>query len=240
MKDLTTKIFAAGLTAAVFATCFTACNQANIPADTEPRQTKAEESVEKRDGKNNVGGWKTAENNEVTEEQKKFFKEATGKLNGYFYTPVALLATQVVSGTNYVFLCKSTIEGHKASQTMKFTYIYVDLQGNASFKGDKNLVLPGAEDKQMPGGWTAATDTKVTEDVNKIVTNATEKLVGAKLEPIAYLGSQVVAGKNHMILCKSTPVALNGSASYVIITVYQDLQGNCKITETKDIDINFS
>ena len=238
MKNFTTKLFAVGLTAAVLSTCFTACNKNNIPADVEPQQTKAEESIEKRDGKT-VGGWQTAENNEVTEEHKKIFKEATGKLDGYFYTPVALLATQVVSGTNYVFLCKSTIEGHNAAQTMKYTYIYVDLPGNASFKGDKDLTLLGADGELKPGGWEAATDTKITDEVKKIVINASEKRIGVELEPIAYLGSQVVAGKNHAILCKSTPVAREAAGTYVIITVYQDLQGNCKITETKDVDINF-
>lgn len=244
MKNFTLRLLALGLTAACFAGCLTACKAkapaggANAPAQ---QATQAEQSNDEGEGKMITGGWTVAESTEITEEQKKFFNDAVGQLDGYFYTPVALLATQVVSGRNYVFLCKSTVEANSAARTMKYTYIYVDLQGKAKFMGDKDLALPGVDGEQKSGGWEMATDTTISEDIKKVVDKATETLTGATYEPVAYIGSQVVAGKNHAILCMSTPSVkeLNGAASYVLITIYEDLQGKCEITETKDVDLKF-
>lgn len=245
-----TKLAALGLTAACLFICFTGCakksdasakgTNANVNANPA---TQAEQSVEAEaeDNKRPVGGWETAASTEVTEEHKKFFKEAVGKLDGYFYEPVALLATQVVSGTNYVFLCTSTIEANNAANTMKYTYIYVDLSGKATYQGDKDLALPGVDGQQKSGGWEMAKNTTITEDIKKVMAKATETLTGATYEPVAYIGSQVVAGKNHAILCKSSPSVkeLNGATTYILVTIYEDLQGKCEITETKDIDLSF-
>ena len=86
-----------------------------------------------------------------------------------------------------------------------------------------------------------AKDTTITENVKKVLDKATETLTGATYTPVAYIGSQVVAGTNHAILCKSTPsvAELKDPGSFILVTVYEDLQGKCEITETKEIDLNF-
>ena len=47
------------------------------------------------------------------------------------YEPVALLATQVVSGTNYCFLCRGTVTYPDAQPGYYYVYVYEDLSGNA-------------------------------------------------------------------------------------------------------------
>ena len=239
-----TKIVALGLTAACLAGCFTACrpekdygSKAGAAGNTVEEQSVADNEIKT----NKAGGWEVPASTEMTEELRKYFKEAVGKLDGYFYEPVALLGTQIVSGTHYVFLCKSTIEARNAANTMKYTYIYVDLSGKASYIGDKDLALPGVDGQKKTGGWEMAKDTTITENIKKVLDKATETLTGATYTPVAYIGSQVVAGTNHAILCKSTPsvAELKDPGSFILVTIYEDLQGKCEITETKDIDLNF-
>jgi hypothetical protein len=105
------------------------------------------------------------------------------------------------------------------------------------------ILLPGiGEGGDKVGGWSYAESTEITDDMKKVMEKATETLTGATYEPVAYIGSQVVAGTNHAILCKSTPsvAELNGATTYVLVYVYQDLQGNCEITETTDIEMKVS
>ena len=58
----------------------------------------------------------------------------------------------------------------------------------------------------LVGGWTAAEDPAITDDVNALIEKALDGLVGVNYVPVAYLGSQVVAGTNHAILCLATAV----------------------------------
>ena len=85
------------------------------------------------------------------------------------------------------------------------------------------------------GGWSYAEDPAVDEHVKAVVDKATEKLLGAEYEPVAYLGSQVVAGINHAVLCRITPVTPDAEGTYAIVYIYEDLSGNCEITKTTDI-----
>ena len=188
-----------------------------------------------------VGGWASAESTTVTEKQRQYFKDAINPINGYFYEPVALLGTQVVSGVNYVFLCKSTLDAKAGPKPMKLTYVYVNTSGEAKFMGDKNVTLPGTDGEQRPGGWAYAKDPTITANIQSIIDKACQTRLGAKYEPIAYIGYQAVAGKNHAILVKSTPIVDGNDApgSLLIITIYENLDGKCEIIETKDVNLNF-
>ncbi len=81
------------------------------------------------------------------------------------------------------------------------------------------------------GGWTATESPEVTDEVKTVLEKATAEMVGSTYEPVAYLGSQVVAGTNHRILCKLTPATEKAESTYAIVTVYENLDGKCEITE---------
>ena len=55
--------------------------------------------------------------------------------------------------------------------------------------------------------------------------------------PIAYLGSQVVAGTNHAFLVKGTLVVPSRPVSYALVYLYEDLQGNVTILTIADLPI---
>ncbi|MBQ9901325.1 MAG: hypothetical protein IJM51_02915 [Clostridia bacterium] len=84
--------------------------------------------------------------------------------------------------------------------------------------------------QNIVGGWTTPESPVVSKEVKDVLAKATEKLTGATYEPVAYLGSQVVAGTNHLILCKMTPTTKDAESTYAIVTVYEDLEGNAEIT----------
>lgn len=79
-----------------------------------------------------LGGWSLCESIEVTQELNDLFEKAMAEQVGVDYTPVALLATQLVSGTNYCFLCRAAVVYPDALPYYALVYVYQDLKGNAS------------------------------------------------------------------------------------------------------------
>lgn len=82
------------------------------------------------------------------------------------------------------------------------------------------------------GGWTKADSPVITDDFKKVFDKAVAELDGVDYVPVAYLSSQVVAGTNHCVLCKATPVVPNAKTTYSIVYIYEDLEGKAEITET--------
>lgn len=242
MKNLTTKLLTLGLTAAMLMICLTGCKLnagSAVNADVKtPAQQEAGTEMNKK-----MGSWAVPEDSTVTEDHKKIFNNMTSKLDGFFFEPVAFLGSQVVAGTNYCFLCKPTIKSNSGLHSLSLVYIYVNLKGEASLLSEERLVLPGTEnagkEAPVPGGWSYAESTEITDKIKEVMSKATETLTGETYEPVAYVGYQVVSGTNHAILCKATPSVkeLNGASKWILVTVYENLEGKCEITDTKDITI---
>ncbi len=237
MKNFTTKLLALGLTATIFACGLTACKtekkgSSNANAET----TQSEETTQ-----SNLGMWVASESNEITAEIKGYFDEAVGELDGYYYEPVACLGTMVFGGTNYCLVCQPTLKANNAMNSLIISYIRVDISGKATFLKDERLVLPGTEnaDDNMVGSWVYAESTDITPEIEAVMTKATETVTGEVYEPVVYVGSQLVSGTNHAILCKVMPSTsgLDTTASYAVIYIYEDLEGNCSITETEAIQM---
>lgn len=89
----------------------------------------------------------------------------------------------------------------------------------------------------LMGGWFVAESTEITEENMAVFDKAMEGLVGVHYEPIAYLGSQVVAGLNHCFLCKATVVYPGAVPTLVLVYIYEDLEGNATITNIADLNL---
>lgn len=81
-----------------------------------------------------LGGWSLTEATEgaLPEDAAVAFEKAVTGLLGCEYTPVALLGTQVVAGTNYCILCELTPVVPDPVSSYALVYIYADLEGNAA------------------------------------------------------------------------------------------------------------
>ena len=88
----------------------------------------------------------------------------------------------------------------------------------------------------IAGGWSSADSPVITDEVKALFEKATEGMTGANYIPVAYLGSQVVAGTNHKVLCRVSPVVPDAAETYAIVTLYEDIDGNVEISDVKDFD----
>jgi len=84
---------------------------------------------------------------------------------------------------------------------------------------------------ELLGGWIQAETPVITDEFMKIFNKATETLTGVEYTPVAYIASQVVAGRNHCVLCRAKATVPDAKEAYVILCIYEDLQGNATITD---------
>ena len=217
-----------------------------VPASSEENNLMQLRSMKRTEGPNmlgQVGGWDGNIDNidiEKNAEAKAALEKATASLTGMSFEGIYLLGKQIVSGTNYCFLCKGTATVPDAIPGYYLVYVYADLNSNASvLKIDPLLEVPEAG---LSGGWAVNTG-DVAFDKNADVKAAYEKalasmvMAGGEMEPVAYLGSQVVAGMNYLLLCRVKAVVEDPSTELVLVTVYADLEGNATIT-TQDVNWN--
>ena len=81
----------------------------------------------------------------------------------------------------------------------------------------------------MMSGWTVSENIEITEEQKAVFDKALEGLLGVNYEPLAYLGSQVVAGTNHCFLCRSTVVYPGAVPQLALVYIYEALDGHAEI-----------
>ena len=104
------------------------------------------------------GGWTVPDTPEVTAEAKKALENASKTLTGAEYRPVALLGTQVVSGTNYVIFCEMKATVPNGASDYAFVYVYEDLKGNAQITDTKQFNQPDTTPTRVDEEQTATTN----------------------------------------------------------------------------------
>ena len=185
-----------------------------------------------------AGGFTDTKSPVLTEKDRALFQKAAGSLTGVEYTPVAYLGTQVVAGTNHLFLCKTAPITPDAEATYELVKVYEDLDGNASItevqKCGAKAPAASGEGGMMAGGTAEASSTEVTPEAKEALEKACKGLDGAKYEAKALLATQVVAGTNYTLLCKITPVTPGAASHYAVVTVYENAGGNAEISDTFD------
>ena len=144
------KITAAFLAGLLAAGC--AGTPASATASAEPKEelTQTEEPSEKPEIESAIespapvlGGWSvnTDYNAYLNEGDITRFNDAVKGLTGVGYDPIQVIATQLVSGTNYKALCYGTTVTEKPVGDLYIVDWYEDLQGNASISKVESLNL---------------------------------------------------------------------------------------------------
>ena len=87
------------------------------------------------------GGWEATRDTAIDADAQAVFDDAMEGLLGVEYEAVDLLATQVVAGTNYCFLCRSTVVVPDAVPGYSLVYVYQDLEGNAQILGIEDIAF---------------------------------------------------------------------------------------------------
>lgn len=93
-----------------------------------------------------VGGYSLPDSPVITEDIRKICNKAFEELEGVRYTPIALLGTQVVAGTNYQVLCAAEVVVPDAETEYAVVTIYEDLEGNVEVTDIEMLPVESAEE----------------------------------------------------------------------------------------------
>lgn len=92
------------------------------------------------------------------------------------------------------------------------------------------------EETQVVGGWQTVEDGTITAELQEIFDKATEQLEGVDYKAVKLLETQVVSGTNYKFLCDATVVAPDAQTKQVIMTVYQNLQGEVEVLDITDAE----
>ena len=192
------------------------------------------------------GGWVIPDEIAIDKnpEARAALEKARETLAGAEFEPVTVLGTQAVAGTNYCILCKVTAVWVE-QPTYVLVYVYEDLEGNAEITDTMDITLGNTETvsaetgaENIDGGWNISDEIAIDKnpEARAALEKARETLAGAEFEPVTVLGTQAVAGTNYCILCKVTAVWVE-QPTYVLVYVYEDLEGKAEITDTMEITL---
>lgn len=181
--------------------------------------------------------WKQTSSPELTPAVKSLFNLAFDGLEGASYTPVALLAARTTtSGTQYRLLCRMTVAVPDAEEQYVVVTLGRGWLGRAEILDISDALCPTdlTTDETAAGQWQQPDSPAMTDEASAAFNKATEQLVGVDYKPIALLSTQVVAGTNYRVLCEATVVYPGAEPHYVVMTIYEDLDGNASILGISD------
>ncbi|WP_448974680.1 hypothetical protein [Oribacterium sp.] len=162
---------------------------------------------------------------------------------GYNYThyePIALLGTQVVSGTNYLYLCKSTWTDYQENVSFVLLQIYQDLSGKSQVMGSA-ILFPTEESREEGEDYIDNTGSYLPENIPAIQ-NAFEEAVpddeNASYIPLAYIGKHTQEGKpeEDVIFAAKDPRGTDAKISYELFYIAKDKDGKAKLVKTEDVE----
>lgn len=195
-----------------------------------------------KEGTKDMGGWSLRTNikNTIPAEADGVFKKAYDKYTDMKLEPIAYLGSQIVAGTNYMYLCTS-------DDDFKVVIVYNDLKDNAEITSVKDFDIRkyvneeiDIKDDELSGGWKASSEvgeSTLTSEERAIFDESTKELLGVNYKPVAVLATQLVSGTNYAVLSVAETVTENPTYSVCLLTIYKDLEGKTKVTSVADIDL---
>ena len=162
--------------------------------------------------------------------------------NGYNYThyePIALLGTQVVSGTNYLYLCKSTWTDYQENVSFVLLQIYQDLSGKSQVMGSA-ILFPTEESREEGEDYIDNTGSYLPENIPAIQ-NAFNETVknneNVSYIPLAYIGKHTQEGKpeEDVIFTAKKSKGKDAKTNYELLYIAKDKNGKAKLVKTEDV-----
>ncbi len=89
----------------------------------------------------------------------------------------------------------------------------------------------------QPGNYTIEYMPRpnMPSEVEEGVAQTLDKMVGASYMPVLYIGQQVVAGMNYMLICKQTLSDKDQTVHIVKVVLFCSLQNEWSISEISEI-----
>ena len=90
----------------------------------------------------------------------------------------------------------------------------------------------------LDGGWSVNEGRlQLGKHERLVFAKAIDHLLGCDYDPVALLGTQVVAGTNYCFLARLTPVVPDATPHWGLVYVYEDLQGAVTLSDVKDLPL---
>lgn len=207
-------------------------SQATTASQESTLTKEAEEISETNESAPITGGWAINNDFDGTDDANAMsaFEKATEDLDGYRYDVAAVLGSQIVAGTNYLYLCRAEIVVPDAKPEYVILKVYEDLEGNAEITGSLRL-LEGKE------GWEyndANPYMDENEEVKVAFDKALEGLTGVEYKPIAYIGYK---DNSYAVLTKITITSVEPLTSLSMVYITKTDSG-AMIDDIYDIDMS--
>ena len=163
--------------------------------------------------------------------------------NGYNYThyePIALLGTQVVSGKNYLYLCKSTWTDYQENVSFVLLQIYQDLSGKSEVMGSA-ILFPTEESREEGEDYIDNTGSYLPENIPAIQ-NAFNEAVkdneNVSYIPLAYIGKHSQEGKpeEDVIFTAKKSKGKDAKTNYELLYIGKDKDGKAKLIKSEDVE----
>ena len=206
-------------------------SQATTASQESTLTKEAEEISETNESTPITGGWAINNDFDGIDDANAMsaFEKATEDLDGYRYDVAAVLGSQIVAGTNYLYLCRAEMVVPDAKPEYVILKVYEDLEGNAEITGSLRL-LEGKE------GWEyndANPYMDENEEVNDAFDKALEGLTGVEYKPIAYIGHK---DNSYAVLTKITIASVEPMTSLSMVYITKTDSG-AMIDDIYDIDM---
>ena len=212
-----------------------------------PTESGATTESEKEKAKNNSDSLVGAYNTNLVSFSIKDNPDAMNAFeaafpNGYNYThyePIALLGTQVVSGTNYLYLCKSTWTDYQENVSFVLLQIYQDLSGKSEVMGSA-ILFPTEESREEGEDYIDNTGSYLPENIPAIQ-NAFKEAVpddeNAYYIPLAYIGKHTQEGKpeEDVIFTAKKSKGKDAKTSYVLLYIGSGKGEKAKLINTEEV-----
>ena len=162
--------------------------------------------------------------------------------NGYNYThyePIALLGTQVVSGTNYLYLCKSTWTDYQENVSFVLLQIYQDLSGKSEVMGSA-ILFPTEESREEGEDYIDNTGFYLPENIPAIqnaFNEAVKDSENVSYIPLTYIGKHSQEGKpeEDVIFAAKDPRGTDAKISYELFYIGKDKNGKAELVKREDV-----
>lgn len=214
-----------------------ASEEPSLEGSREESQSSVEEVVM-------VGTWARAESPVVTEEMRAWFQAAVEKDSDIAFKPVALVATQLVSGMNYCFLSETmpkdassgaSSNASSGEEVSKYAlvYLYVNLQSEASIL---RIETSKTETRMVnaSGAWAEPETPELSEKLQETFAEAMANKQNASYDPIAVVSIDETAGINACIFCEKLGEA---EPQYAFAFLYEDPAGVADVVDIKKFKI---
>ena len=212
-----------------------------------PTESGATTEIEKEKAKNNSDSLVGTYNTNLVSFSIKDNPDAMNAFeaafpNGYNYThyePIALLGTQVVSGTNYLYLCKSTWTDYQENVSFVLLQIYQDLSGKSEVMGSA-ILFPTEESREEGEDYIDNTGSYLPENIPAIQ-NAFKEAVpdneNVSYIPLAYIGKHTQEGKpeEDVIFTAKKSKGKDAKTSYVLLYIGSGKGGKAKLVNTEEV-----